>query len=151
MALAVLWICGGPAAANPPDDPLMLDTSVRNIDTTDSLFFSTRTGWFLRIFSDGSGDLQFGSSAGDNARFPAGAFDFANAMSSLKSQSVLGSDDRSIAVTAQLREKINVPQTVSKELGLRIFQQAAGAAKSFDAKRFEELKRDRPFVAGKTP
>lgn len=37
---------------------------------------STKSGWMLRIFADGSGNLSYGPSAIDFVRIPAGTYDF---------------------------------------------------------------------------
>lgn len=147
MVLAAFFVGDGLAAASPLGDVTFSTNSARNADTMDSMFFSTKTGWFLQIFSDGSGNLQFGSSGFDNAKFPAGSFDFAEVMKSLASHSTPGSDDRAISVSICSRGKdAGAPQTVKTDLGLSIFRRAVGVAKAYDVERFEDLKKGHPFV-----
>lgn len=134
--LALASCSGGPPSTSAP---VSEDSHDKN--TIRQITIRTPTGWLLAIESDGAGNVGYGSSAHDFARFPNGTFDFGAVRDSLLRESVrAGSIRTGFAVAfARAGEISTTARYVSDGAMMRALFDKAVASADKTGTRVDEL------------
>lgn len=108
---------------------------------------STKSGWSLRIFADGSGQFGYGSSAFDFVRIPAGTYDFPTVYRNMRRIVQPDGNIREYEAVSFRRvgSRVATAEYTKEVAVLRpLFEAGRRAGQSFTETRLEELWKDRP-------
>jgi hypothetical protein len=127
------------------------DLRVPSLQDTQRIYIDTNNGWRLRINTDGSANLQFGSSPIDSAKCPARTFVLSEIYNLLVPKLKEKRDENDIAVVIWSSGVTSTTaQYINRSEVKPIFTKAQQQSMALDKTRFDALIKDRPIEL-KTP
>jgi len=141
LIVALLWLMEASIFPEASDAEVAAAAQIAEIR------ISTKTGWSLRIFADGSGQFGYGSSAFDFVRIPAGTYDFPVVYRDMRKIAQPEGNIREYEAVSFLRVGAHVATTkYTKEAAVLrpLLETGRLAGEASPGNRLEELWKERP-------